>query len=489
MKLKRTWWLLVLSAVFLAGGLQGKALAASEEPETIVEGVYVDEVSVAGMTAEEAVQAVESYIADLAESTITVLTDENEAKITMGELGLYWANPEIVDEALKLGKKGNLIERYKALEDLKHENHVYEVQFGLDDNAITSFIENQISIYDAEAKEPELTRKNGKFIVTEGTTGIAVNVEETSQVIKKAILEEWQGYNIKVDSVSEITKPKHTAEELSAVQDVLGTWSTNYSVSNAGRTKSLEASTRMLNGTVVFPGEEISVSTLMGDREDQSIYGVALGYEGTRTVDMVGAGICQTASTLYCAVLYSELEVTERYNHTKVVTYVPRSMDATIYAGDDYRNPNKDLKIRNNLEHPIYIEGSASGGTQTFTIYGKEYRSSDRKVEYISTTLEESYPTEIVYVERPDMPVGWQEQSQEAYPYVRSTLTKVVTENGSSTSTVIHTDKYKAANQEIQVGTAGAAPVEQPPADQQPADQQTQPAAQPPADQQTQPAQ
>ena len=73
--------------------------------------------------------------------------------------------------------------------------------------------------------------------------------------------------------------------------------------------------------------------------------------------------------------LRAELNVTERLNHSMTVHYVPLSADAAISGTD------KDLKFTNNLDHPIYIQGTAGGSSITFTIYGKEYRASNRKVE------------------------------------------------------------------------------------------------------------
>ena len=73
-------------------------------------------------------------------------------------------------------------------------------------------------------------------------------------------------------------------------------------------------------------------------------------------------------TTLYNAVLLSELEVTQRQNHSMTVAYVDPSADAAI-AGT-----YKDLKFVNNYETPIYIEGAVNGGKLSFTIYGKETR-------------------------------------------------------------------------------------------------------------------
>ena len=42
----------------------------------------------------------------------------------LGELGLHWGNPELVTDALELGTRGNVIERYKIMKDLQRENYV-----------------------------------------------------------------------------------------------------------------------------------------------------------------------------------------------------------------------------------------------------------------------------------------------------------------------------------------------------------------------------
>ena len=41
-------------------------------------------------------------------------------------------------------------------------------------------------------------------------------------------------------------------------------------------------------------------------------------------------GICQVSSTIYNAVLYANLDIVERYNHSSVVSYVDPGRDATL---------------------------------------------------------------------------------------------------------------------------------------------------------------
>ena len=141
-----------------------------------------------------------------------------------------------------------------------------------------------------------------------------------------------------------------------------------------------------INGTVLYPGEEFSVGQTIGPLTAAGGYELAGAYENGQTVQSYGGGVCQVSTTLYNAVLKAELEVTQRSNHSMIVTYVKPSMDAAI-AGD-----YKDLKFVNNLDAPIYIEGYTVGKDIYFNIYGQETRPSNRKVTYESEVVSEEDP-------------------------------------------------------------------------------------------------
>ena len=116
--------LLSLMAGMFFMGTTSHAKTTSDE---IAMGVYVEEVNVSGMTKEEAKAAVEEYVAGKAQEKITLAVGEEELNVSREDLGVAWNNEEVLDEALGLGKSGNLIRRYKALKDLEFENKVYDL--------------------------------------------------------------------------------------------------------------------------------------------------------------------------------------------------------------------------------------------------------------------------------------------------------------------------------------------------------------------------
>ena len=93
----------------------------------------------------------------------------------------------------------------------------------------------------------------------------------------------------------------------------------------------------------------------------------------------------------------------------------------------------KDLKFRNNMETPVYIEAALSGGNLTFNIYGKEVRPEGRTVEYISETLETVESDETRYVATED-PVGTMYTRDNGHTGLKAQLWKVVYEDGAEVS-------------------------------------------------------
>ena len=308
--------------------------------------------------AAEASQAVESYVEGMEDTEITLLAaDDTEVTVTAGELGVYWANPELVSEAAEVGSRGNVIERYKLLKDLEKENLVLPIEISFDLQAISDILLERCAQYDVKAEDATLVRENGEFRVVGGRTGYALDVETSV--------------------------------------DMAGSY---------------------MNGKVV---------------------------------DSLGGGICQVSTTLYNAVLLAELEVTERNNHSMIVTYVDPSADAAIAESS-----GKDFKFVNNLEYPVYIEGITQNKRITFTIYGKETRDAGREVRYESEVLEVNRPPADMLYADASKPLGYLVYDSAHIGY-KARLWKVVLENGTEVSrTQVNSSSYKMVPRSGTVGTA-----------------------------------
>lgn len=85
------------------------------EGDTILAGVYADDISLGGMTAEEAKDMMDQKIAEWSGRQITLIAvGGNEVQITPADVGFHWNNPEVIDEAASIGQHGNIVQRYKV---------------------------------------------------------------------------------------------------------------------------------------------------------------------------------------------------------------------------------------------------------------------------------------------------------------------------------------------------------------------------------------
>lgn len=458
---------LASGAVMLAMGM-AMTLPVYAKEKTIPEGIFVGDFSLGGMTRDEAQKKVEEYISGLAGQKITLDIDGEQAQTTAKELGYYWSNTDAVDEAADQVFSGNLVQQYMGIKDLQQTPVNIPLETAVDEAKLESFVNEHCEGVMEEPQNAVIARENGEFIVTPGRSGKVVDIAATKQALDEALA---GGLDTAVQAKAVVTTedPDITEDDLKTIQDVLGSFSTDFSSSGSARAKNLQNGAAKINGHVLMPGETLSGYECMHPFTTANGYYTAAAYENGQVVDSVGGGVCQISTTLYNASLLAELEIAQRQNHSMIVTYVKPSMDAAI-AGT-----YKDLKITNNYNTPIYVEGGTSGRTLTFTIYGKETRPANREIKYVSETLSTFGPG--APTERVDnsLAPGTRKQVQSAHTGIKSRLWKCVYIDGVETEkTLMHTDTYNASKAIVLVGpTAPAvAPVETQPVETQPVETQ-----------------
>lgn len=427
--------------------------AETDETSTIPQRVYFGEVSVGGMTQEEAKEAVEEYISSNLDQTVTLQAGKNTVQVPVSQFGISWGNPEIAEEAAGLGKSGNLIARYKAMKDLENEDKVYELSYKADEGMISQVLESNAQTLNTEAKDGGLTRANGTFTVVPGSQGVSINIDDSKEILEKYFSSQWKGtVSDPIELAADVVEPRGSEEELGKVKDLLGGFHTSYSSSGAGRSKNVENGASLINGSVVYPGDTFSVYEAVSPFDAEHGYELAGSYENGTTVETYGGGICQVSTTLYNAVIRAELEITERSNHSMIVGYVDPSADAAI-AGT-----YKDLKFTNNTDAPIYIEGYTEGRELYFNVFGEETRPANREVSFVSETLSTTEPG-TQYQASSGHAIGYISQKQSSHTGYTAQLWKVVTVDGVEKSReIFNKSTYKASPRIVVVGTASANP-------------------------------
>lgn len=193
-----------------------------------------------------------------------------------------------------------------------------------------------------------------------------------------------------------------TVADLRKITVKKASFTTYFAQSGANRCHNVAKATSALNGVTILSGETFSFNKIVGPRTENN------GYKESKIIldgvyaDGIGGGVCQVSTTLYNALLLSEI-LPAACQHTLVSSYVQPGFDAMVSYG------GADLTFTNDTGYPLYIAGKVnlSDKSVTFTVYG---RPNVYRVVRESVATREQYQTveivdaakypELVYVDQ-----------------------------------------------------------------------------------------
>ena len=379
------------------------------------------------------------------EELIDKKIEEMSASIpgSVEEYAYYIEDEELV---ITKGKAGLSIEKEKLKQQIK------EAIYKIDKN--TEIINVPVKNKEPDAIDmgkihEEIYKEPVDAYITQNPTTVhpnvngvnfAISVEEATKLLE----EDKEEYRIPL----KITVANKTISDLGeeAFPDVLGTFTTRYDATNKNRSNNISLATQKINGTVILPGETFSYNKTVGRRTVAAGFKEAGAYAGGKVIQEVGGGICQVSSTLYNAVVYANLEITERSNHCFESSYVAAGRDATVSWG------TLDFKFKNNRQYPVKIEASANSGVNKITIKGiKEEKEYEVVIQSKVTSV---IQTPIQYQESSDMNEGEEKIIQYGHNGCTSVTYKILKLNGATISTeLMSTDYYKPLERIIVKGT------------------------------------
>ena len=318
--------------------------------------------------------------------------------------------------------------------------------------------------FSGEARNATVSKEDGKTIIEE-KIGVKFDLAKAKEIVGDGSAE---SYTIPVTA----TLPKVTAADLKEklFRDTLAQAVTNLNAGNVARTNNVDLASASINGTILNPGEEFSYNGVVGERTEARGYRPAGAYVNGKVVDEFGGGVCQPSSTLYMAVLHTDLEVTERHNHSFTVAYTPLGEDATVDYG------NLDFRFKNNTDYPIKIIAERSGGEMIMTIVGT--KTNDKTITTRTEVLA-TYSPQRVEKKDNSMKVGQSRTDITGITGYSTRTYKQITENGKTSEVLANSSRYEKRDQVVYVGTISPTP---PPAPKPaPTDPEEPPAPEPPA--------
>lgn len=377
----------VFSAIWLirnAGGQQPSSPSSSTtssessqssestpEESKMASGVTIDGIDVSGKTEEEALTLLENSVDTLKGNREVKVTYQDQAvTITQEDMTFTFDFTDAIKEAMDYSEANSSATAKKDFPvepEISYEN----VETKLDE--FTAGIEKD----PVDATVVSFNSSTGEFEYADGKNGVKVDHDKLYQDVV-ALLEKSENGTVEVPT--EVVEFDKTKAEVASHMQKLGTFST-YSTNTANGNHNMKLALGSMNGKVVQPGATFSFNGTTGDTTNGSLgYLPAGAIANNQSIMAYGGGICQASTTLYGAVIRSDLEIVTRYNHLWPSTYVPIGLDATV----DY--PGLDFQFRNSTEYPIYIQAGMSGTKLTVTLYGYK----DPSYDYIEVTSKQT---------------------------------------------------------------------------------------------------
>ena len=275
------------------------------------------------------------------------------------------------------------------------------------------------------AVEPKIrVSANGEVVpLVEGTPGRTIDAERLWSRVQTAFDSGQQRVSVPLVTI----QPSITRLSASELQfdNLIAEGLSRFSGSSDNRVHNINNGSRLIDGTVVPPGETFSFNATVGPITEGNGFVEGLVIAPTRTEPGIGGGICQVSTTLFRAAFWAGLPISERWQHAYRVGYYelgpgnPPGFDAAIWQ------PAQDLAFTNDTPSHILIrrEFDARRQTLAFRLMGS---AVERQVTLDAWRGEEIEPPPLRVEPSTELPPGEIEKTDSAIPGLRTVITRQV---------------------------------------------------------------
>ncbi|WBW49468.1 VanW family protein [Peptoniphilus equinus] len=408
---------------------------------TIHDGVYIGELNLSGLTKDEAEARLKQATAESVKTQVmSFVLDDTTYTIPYEDLGYKVDIDKTVERAYAVGRTESGVVNYVAL-ITPFIPKTIDLADGLDSKLLNDAINHLATRYYVAARNADvLITDSGEVQKVTPAAGRYLNADDA----RKKILDNVKK-NEPVNLLINPIYPEITEEAFTDIDALLGEFTTDYHTSAKGRKANVALGSNFFNHMVVKPGENVSfLDTVGGITADNGFESAGVLVNG-ELEQGVGGGICQVSSTLYNALILADLQIDERYNHSRPIAYVDPGTDAAVVEG------YKDLKFTNNTNHNIYLKAQADGNTLHFQVFG---HGADRDYDV-------TIASKLVSVQEPDTLTQYTSKLDEGDEKVESrgkkgyvyATYKTITKDGESETVKIATSNYIPKDRVVLVGT------------------------------------
>ncbi len=360
-----SWWKIsLLSVIIMAAAVvvAGLTSITTANQDRVIMGVQSDGTTIAGMTYDE----VRSYYAKtahgkLSRPAVVASCDNKTWKINPQDINLQADVEQAARAAYSIGRDGSPI-----------ANIITQLRIAITGTNVPltgTYDEDKLQVALAQIKgQIERNPVNAAIQLQPGGTfkrsPAVIGRTIDMQPVAESLAPKLQALQLTVQAelTPTDTAPAIVDSDLSAIDTVLGSYTTQYAPGDRGDNITLAAN--HLQGVLVRSQATFSFNDTVGPRSRANGFkdaGVII--DGKHAIDS-GGGVCQVSSTLYNAILLAGLTSVERQAHFFPSAYCPPGRDATV--ADNLI----DFKFRNQLPHPVCLQVSNTGSSLTIYVLG-----------------------------------------------------------------------------------------------------------------------
>ncbi len=447
--------------------LRNKEITEKVEPYNglFCPGVYVDGISLGGMTPEQALNSVQSQIQQRHDAWTVQLTYNGEqvAEINADMLDFNVDPRAVLNEAWQQGHTGVKEQRYEAMIQLEQQPYMaYTAQPTGNTQAIDTKLNEIKAMIDTPAVNAEMKGFDPSlpypFDITDEAYGYSLDTEPVKNQLYHMVSTMESGT---VNLVPERLEPSVRKADLMKNYMLRSYASTPIDRhSTDDRNNNIRRAFELINGYKLEPNKIFSFNGVVGERTPENGFFPAIEYVYGEHVEGYGGGVCQASTTLYQAAVCAGLQVLKREPHSDKVSYSDLGKDATVYW---YGKRRIDLTFRNNTDSTIYIVAAVKQDSTnkkrlnaTVAIYGSDmgdvrYEMESEIVETLPAPFKPEYKkdTNGTYVTYKD-----QQKSVSAAKegYVVNCYLVEYTSGELTNRKLMYTDRYEPKGEVIYVG-------------------------------------
>ncbi|MBS4882620.1 MAG: VanW family protein [Peptoniphilus harei] len=332
-------------------------------------GVKIEDIDVSNLSKEDALKEVKSVTDEMIKNkVVNFIYEDITVPVPLRDFGYKLNLEDAINKAYSYGRSDNIF--YNYIDIIK--GYIFKKNFvakaDIEDAKREEVILNiGNKIFKKAVDAHPVINEDGSVTIKDSEIGRYMDINEAKDLINLDILHED-----KIELPVYKTEPKIYSNYYDGINKKLGDFETDYSSSIKNRKENIRLAASKFNNMKLNPGDEISFNDVVGEISEKTGFKSATVIVGGEYESGIGGGICQVSTTLYNSLILSDLEITERHNHSRPIHYVDLGTDAAVARG------YKDLKFKNNTNNPILILSEANGEKLNFKVLGN---GSDRDYE------------------------------------------------------------------------------------------------------------